>query len=273
MVTSSRRLPPSERDFEIYRAMAVDSQSTREVAEELNLSQTRVVQIRKSVGLWIADEVPDSGDLTEVQKVRLAEYLAEERFIAMYSESMSAWRRSQGVKTIEREGASGTVKTTREVYGETKYLQQAMRITVAQATWWRKGKKEGTGSRGQETGAYEGLKQALQDEPAVAPMNPPDEDCSVAAEVTAPAAAVFGMPVAASDCAGPTCDAIEARRREFLAALEDDTSPVQPPVTDRSGMQMEEQAEETEQVLLPLNRQQRRARQRKLERALARKAK
>ena len=77
---------------------------------------------------------------------------------------------------------------------------------------------------------------------------------------------------------------METCRREFLSPLEIDTSPVQPPITDRNGMPLDEPAQvaEANAPLLgqpaaakptrPLNRKERRAWQKQLERKL-RKAK
>ena len=92
----------------------------------------------------------------------------------------------------------------------------------------------------------------------------------------------------ASEFQDETCDELESRRREFLAALQDDTAPVQPPLTDGNGVLLDEQIETPENDVprgssalldkpavapaVPLNRQQRQARQRLLERKL-RKAK
>jgi len=78
----------------------------------------------------------------------------------------------------------------------------------------------------------------------------------------------------ASVCDESTCDEVETRRREFLNALAKDTAPVQPPVTDANGMQIEAPAlaEPVAAPRRPLNRQERRARQKLLERKL-RKAK
>ena len=43
-------------------------------------------------------------DLTTEQQQRVARHLAQERMFAMYSESMTAWRKSQGRMTVERTG-------------------------------------------------------------------------------------------------------------------------------------------------------------------------
>jgi hypothetical protein len=85
-----------------------------------------------------------------------------------------------------------------------------------------------------------------------------------------------------------TCDEFAERRREFLAALGDNTAPVQPPITDANGMQIVEplEGERAEDLSLlplaagaeglaerrPLSRKERKARQRLLEK-LRRKAK
>ena len=102
-------------------------------------------------------------------------------------------------------------------------------------------------------------------------MEPGHEDDSEAVDV--------------SDCQDDVCDEMEDRRRAFLAALQDDTAPVQPPLTDGNGMLLEEpegapqnghssgrSAQLGKPAVAPLNRKERRARQRMLERKL-RKAK
>ena len=75
-----------------------------------------------------------------------------------------------------------------------------------------------------------------------------------------------------SDCQEDVCDELEERRRAFLAALQDDTAPVQPPLTDANGMLLEEplRGEPAVAPAVPLNRHQRRARQRMLDRKLRR---
>ena len=60
------------------------------------------------------------------------------------------------------------------------------------------------------------------------------------------------------------CSELEERRQAFLSALADDTSPVHPPFTDAAGMLLD--ASEPATATAPLNRQERRARQRQLER-------
>jgi hypothetical protein len=84
-----------------------------------------------------------------------------------------------------------------------------------------------------------------------------------------------------SVCQDDVCDELEDRQRAFLAALQDDTAPVQPPLTDGNGMLLEEPeglpqngqscdstALLSKPAVAPLNRKERRARR---QRMLARK--
>ena len=54
----SLKLPPSGRDFLVYQRIVVDSASTRTVAEEVRISQTRVRQIVLRVMQWLVETLP-----------------------------------------------------------------------------------------------------------------------------------------------------------------------------------------------------------------------
>jgi hypothetical protein len=75
---------------------------------------------------------------------------------------------------------------------------------------------------------------------------------------------VYPMSVALNPSDDTPCSELEERRQAFLSALADDSSPVHPPFTDAAGMLLD--ASEPVEAAAPLNRQQRRARQRQLER-------
>src|SRR5688572_18778744 len=72
-------LPPSERDFLVFEAVMFSGASTRETAAEFEISQTRVMQIRKHVAEWIARSVPDGLELSPIERLRLAVHIAEGR--------------------------------------------------------------------------------------------------------------------------------------------------------------------------------------------------
>jgi hypothetical protein len=105
------RLPPSERDFEVFFKVAFHSVSTRETAEFHNISQTRVRQIVTLVGDWVADNLPDFSEADLQKQVRLAQHIAANKLEHQYDVAMNHWNAE----------------------GDPKYLRQAMRITLAQA--------------------------------------------------------------------------------------------------------------------------------------------
>jgi hypothetical protein len=103
--------PPSERDFEIFFAVAFQSVSTRRTAELHHISQTRVRQIVTLVGDWVADNLPDWGEADLKKQVRLAQHVAANRLEHQYEQAMNYWNAE----------------------GDPKYLRQATRIALAQA--------------------------------------------------------------------------------------------------------------------------------------------
>jgi hypothetical protein len=278
----TRTLPPSERDFEIYQMVVGEGQSTRAAAREVGLSQTRIVQICDRVAEWIGSEVPPTAKLTPAQRLVVAVDIAERRFDFLYSESMEGWR--------ERKGQPGDVR----------YLSQAMRIaerrivvsqreaTARQAIEKAIAVVKEAGDRGQEPEAIN---------------NPPDGGCSGEAAVRSVKCEAGLESIDVSDCQPMVSDDAKLRRGEFLEALEPDLPPVQPPVVDSGWKQLEDpvemefddgqfepiqsagsgpglkvcldsQEESPQSVATqsrPLNRKERRARERMRRRALARK--
>jgi hypothetical protein len=104
-------LPPSERDFEIFFAVAFYSVSTRRAAEQHHISQTRVRQIVALVGDWVADNLPDWGEADLKKQVRLAQHIAANRLEHLYEQAMNYWNAE----------------------GDPKYHRAATRIALAQA--------------------------------------------------------------------------------------------------------------------------------------------
>src|SRR5262245_57713020 len=72
----NRELPPSERDFLVFEAIAFGGASTRQAAAEFGISQTRVMQVHRHVARWIGTSVPDDMDLTPIQRLKLAAHIA-----------------------------------------------------------------------------------------------------------------------------------------------------------------------------------------------------
>jgi len=102
--------PPSVRDFDVHRRIVVYGYSTRQVAQEHNISQTRVRQLVERVGRWVAKVLPMM-EVAEEDGLRLARQVAVERLDFFYSQAMHGWH----------------------VGANPRCLGLALRITMAQA--------------------------------------------------------------------------------------------------------------------------------------------
>jgi hypothetical protein len=110
-MSATFRLPPSERDFEVFFKVAFHSVSTRDAAKFHNISQTRVRQLVTLVGDWVADNLPDWGEADLKKQVRLAQQVAANRLEHQYESAMRLW----------------------DVEGDPRHLRQATRIALSQA--------------------------------------------------------------------------------------------------------------------------------------------
>jgi len=247
-------LPPSERDFLVFEAVMFSGASTRETAAEFEISQTRVMQIRKHVAEWIARSVPDGLELSPIERLRLAVHIAEGRSDHLYDLALGAWRESQKPATSACRG------TPRASHGDPRYLLAAARLNQRQldlAGAVRKVFDDAQSSKFQVPGSKlaesrEGEAPAeppaLLGKPAVAPSvtltngqgfgenASPDRDCSADERDLVQLDKAAGNAPDATPVAAELCKQIEARRQAFLAALENDTAPVHPPFTDAGGM-------------------------------------
>jgi len=289
---SQQLLPPSERDFQVFESVVIDGASTRQAAAEFGVSQSRIVQIRRHVAEWMGAEVPETPRLTPIQRLRVAADIAERRADHLYSKAMDGWRASQQPETRICRGSLGNqTQTTRERHGDPRYLWAAMRInerqvhlagTIRKVLADAEDRESAIAGQASET---EGSGFEVQDEPKE--ENPPVRECSHIEAVAGNGHTVAAESVDASDCQDDVSGELENRRQEFLAALHDDAAPVQPPLTDAGGMQLDSSemrpsnghASATDLLdqppagtARPLSRKERRARQRLLERKL-RKAK
>jgi hypothetical protein len=127
-------LPPSGRDFEVYRRTAVEGRTTREAAAEFNLSQTRVVQLRAKVFEWIGMHLPPLARLSPAERLRVAETLACEQLQQQYEEAMEAWRKSATEERSTRligGSSADSLTVLKESQGNPKYLRVATQISKA----------------------------------------------------------------------------------------------------------------------------------------------
>lgn len=107
----STKLPPTERDFDIYEAVHVAGYPTREQAEKYGISQTRVRQIVRRVIEWLGEVIPPQAKIAKEQVSHLARQIAADRFNLQYTEASTNWYQS----------------------GELKFAGLRIRITHAQA--------------------------------------------------------------------------------------------------------------------------------------------
>ena len=88
----SIQLPPSGRDFLAYQRLVVEGASTRQVADELKISQTRVRQIVERVSHWLTQTLPPKADATDAAYLQLAQHVAADRLQYLYGQAMHGWR-------------------------------------------------------------------------------------------------------------------------------------------------------------------------------------
>jgi hypothetical protein len=283
------QLPPSERDFQVFEEIAADGLSTREVAAKHHLSQTRIMQIHRKVALWMAT-MPTEPQMTSVEQIRVATEVAVMRIDKLYSEAMRAWTASQQPQAECRGIPGSEMRTLTSRYGDPRYLAMAARMAERQLQAAVIGSKAIAAveakhrAQGSNRGEGEAPAEPCAAEQAHPFTNPLNRACSESANSLDYRGQPHADELNPSACSDATCDEVETRRREFLNALANDTAPVQPPVTDAHGMQIEEVQSDPVETLLskpaqptaaprrPLNRQERRRRERLLRR-MKRKAK
>jgi hypothetical protein len=103
-------LPPSARDFTAYSRIVVDSATTRAVADELKISQTRVRQVVKRVCDWMHQSLPNNTEAEDAGRIRVAQHIAADRLQHFYCEANRLWHQT----------------------GEMKYANLAIKVMLAQ---------------------------------------------------------------------------------------------------------------------------------------------
>jgi hypothetical protein len=254
--------PPSEKALEAMRLIDVEQRSTREAAEKVGVSQTRVRQLADQARgflVGMSPAVKDDGLLN--QQLHVAEALQLERLKYLYRLAMRSFRRSCGVRTTVRvvPDGLGTKETeiTTDSYGDVRYLAMAMRISGEMAKVpdsgllnraWLAAAGE-AGEEGLQGGRDEEVGEERAGEESGVMKGPPVGDCSGAAQQAAVRDGKGAVGVDVNDAMEATWEEIEA---EFEQWKRDNLPPAQLSA-----------AQPTDQV--PLNRKERRARQRELE--------
>jgi hypothetical protein len=90
---------PSERDADVYRLIVIAGLSTREVARQAKVSQTRVRQIVQRVMQWLAEVLPaEAEELSPDAALTVARHIAAERLELLYQHALHCWRESTHTK-------------------------------------------------------------------------------------------------------------------------------------------------------------------------------
>src|SRR5438874_10774479 len=94
----SRKLPPTDRDVEIYESVHIQHCSTWHMAERHNISQTRVRQIIRRVVEWLGEVLPPQAKVAKEQEIRLARQIAADRFQLQFERLTELWNETQDAK-------------------------------------------------------------------------------------------------------------------------------------------------------------------------------
>src|SRR5436190_23388922 len=97
-VSPSQKLPPTDRDFEIYDAIHIACSSTRCQANLHHISQTRVRQIVRRVIEWLGEVLPPQTKVAKEQETHLARQIAADRFQRQLEQATTFWDMTQDVK-------------------------------------------------------------------------------------------------------------------------------------------------------------------------------
>jgi hypothetical protein len=264
---------PSFRDFDVYRFVKIERHSTREAAEAFGISQTRVRQILDAIVEYLMECVPFNEEGERIDRLQVAEQLAREQLEYLYGQAMEWWRRS----VSEHRSGTGMPKAS--------YLALAARITMcmarvpvheppgwaresgiadregevpAEPTSGRAGRVQGSGFKVQE-------ERRAGEMPAPQIENPPVEDCSLGDVSRGSGKRSESREIDATDSLPSPYELVQqlkARaKRDFLR-------PAQATLAARVDSPESMGGEPSIGAARPLNRKERRARQRQLARIL-----
>ncbi len=258
MVFQSEPLPPSGRDFDIYRRVRVDLASTRMVAAEMGISQTRVCQIVDKVAAFLEEAAPATKeDSRKEQRLYVAEQVASARVDSMYATAVRAFEESRGwahsKRLVEAQAQSpATVTSIKQTAGDARYLLAAARL--AQVGAKLPAANLTAGCRWEEEEGAPSCGEVAAAEQAEEATCHPVGDCSENGVGTAYATPSETNQNAESDAAAESYEEVEDRPRLFEQSA---SAPVQ---HGTSGVLPRSEG--------ALSRRERRARQRLLEKKL-----
>jgi hypothetical protein len=169
----------------VYRFLVAEAGSTREAAVRFGISQTRVRQISRQVALWAAEALPPGTEAETAGLLRVAEATASDRLQHFYEQTMAQWRETHQPKFLGL--------AMRVTLADARLPARAFAIDAAVADAWDAEGGEGTGNRGQESGA--GSREPAVEEPRAVPL---DGDCSSDRDLRAEASSSSAASLAVS---------------------------------------------------------------------------
>ena len=130
----SGSLPPSERDWEVYRLVRVEQRSTRAVAKVAGISQTRVCQVVERTAAFVVAATPVLAKDDEARRIAVARQLAAERIDFLVGAALRCFRQSVCAEKVIRQESGKPARTTiRQNFGEVRYLNTAARLALLAA--------------------------------------------------------------------------------------------------------------------------------------------
>lgn len=235
---TAAKLPPSERDFQVYRFVRVETNSTRAAAQVFAISQTRVRQVVSRVVeylLAVAREGLEEDEEERAGSVVVAEQIARMQLEYLYQTAIGAWNESQA--------KNGLGQTS---LGQVRYLSLAARISLLM-------------SKVPMHAPPRTREEELEEFDEAEEHAPPARDCSPR-PLSRPEREQQSPPVVETKAFQPasykSLDEIKAEvRKSFLRPAQAETAADDEPL-------------ESGEPKRPLSRRERRARQRELERRL-----
>jgi hypothetical protein len=92
VMANSRKQPPSERDFKLYRLLVIEGATVNDAAELFHISETRVRQVQRRVLDWAAEVLPPETPVTTENLLRVTQITASERLEQLYADAVIQWR-------------------------------------------------------------------------------------------------------------------------------------------------------------------------------------
>src|SRR5688572_17483231 len=111
--TVQATLPPSARDFEVYRLVKVERYSTRAVAKLLHLSQTRVCQVIARVAEYLVDTTQPEDEARREQQLAVARQVASEQIDYCMKRALHSFESSCCEFKVDREIKDPSGRVTR----------------------------------------------------------------------------------------------------------------------------------------------------------------